>query len=192
MRDERTQSQDEEDTTHTPPPPFNKDTPSHENAPLNQQHCNSEHTEGQDNTRGNKTTQYRIQSEDREHPEEDRDNTNKGHHTHHPAPAIQQDHQVNGRGTPTRDGRDNATAPALPSPCHPPSVIPPTHPRRPHPPPRQGGNGRRIPHHTKEYGQTHTRTHHTPDKNNARHDCSTDEYRTGIGGALATPPDSAG
>ena len=28
------------------------------------------------------------------------------------------------------------------------------------PPPRRGGSRRRTPHHTKEYGQTHTHTHH--------------------------------
>ena len=84
--------------------------------------------------------------------------------TTHTTPAIQQGHRLNDkRGRQHADGgRQHSTGmpatqhPALHSPCHLPSAMPPHHPRWPHPP-RRGGSAQRIPHHT---NNTDTHPHH--------------------------------
>ena len=118
-------------------------------------------------------------------------NPNTGQHTPPHAPPF------NGTTTQTegvhhtQDGEANNTA-TLPSPCHPPSAIPSHHPRWPHPPPRRGGSGRRIPHHT---NSTDTHSPPTPQdlaRSSARHDSSTRQHRNGMSRARVTPLHWAG
>lgn len=63
----------------------------------------------------------------------------------------------------TQDGEASNTA-ALPSPCHPPPQHTPHRPQWPHPPPRRGGSGQRIPHHTNTTDTHPPPTHHAPGK----------------------------
>lgn len=80
-------------------------------------------------------------------------------------------HQHVDGDTDIRRGVSNSAA--LHSRCHPPSAMPPHHPRWPHPPPRRGGSRQRIPHHTNSTDR-HSPTHTTHlARNSVQHDCST-------------------
>ena len=115
--------------------------------------ANTKEGGGVDNTRGSRTTQSA------------RPNPKTGHHsTYHPRHSIGPQGKRQG-GRQHTDGdvdirRGVSNAAALHSPCHPPSAMPPHHPRWPHPPPRQGGGADRgYP--TTQTPQTHTHTPHT-------------------------------
>ena len=118
-------------------------------------------------------------------------------HTHHSRHSTGPPRKRKG-DTNTQTGDANirrgvSNTAALHSPCHPPSTMPPHHSQWPHPPPRRGESGRRIPHHTNTT-DTHPHPHHTthPEKNNARHDSSTRQHCNGMSRARATPPHRAG
>lgn len=115
--------------------------PCHKDTTLNQQCCDSEHTEGWDDTR-------------------ERDNTKTGNTTTHTTPALQQDRHATTRGDTDvrREGQCNSTRLSIAMP--PRHTMPPRHPQCPHPPPRMGEGRRRIPHRTKTTDE-HTPTHTT-------------------------------
>ena len=127
-------------------------------------------------------------------------NPKTGHHsTHRYRHSIRPHGKRQGGGTPTRrrgtptfDG-ESVTLPPLLSPCHPPSATPPALSRWPHPPPRRGGSGQRIPHHTNSADtRTLTRTPQHLAKNSARHDSSTRQRCSGMSRARAAPLHWAG
>lgn len=160
--------------------------PCHKDTALNQQCCDRKHTQWKEgekrrgNARGSKTIQ-----EGREQREgEDSTRTRGQHTTHHPRHSIGPQGERQG-GHHTQDGEVSNTA-TLHSPCHPPSAMPPHHPRRPHPPPRRGGNRQRIPHHTNTTDTHSPPTHRsTWQWNNARHDSSTRQHCNGMSRARA-------
>lgn len=105
---------------------------------------------GQDNVKG------RTQSEDR-----------ASQHTHSRPSIGPQGKRQGDANTQTGDAdirRGVSNTAALHPPCHPPSAMPPHHPRRPHPPPQRGGSRQRIPHHTNSTDTHSPPTHHTPGK----------------------------
>lgn len=128
--------------------------PCHKDTTLNQQCCDSKHKRegGLDNTRGSRTMQGA------------QPNPKTGHHTTTtPRHSIGTQGKRQGGRQCTDGGRQHSTGSQ--SRCRPSLTMPPTiryaphHPRRPHPPPRQGGSAQRIPHHT---NSTDTHTTHTP------------------------------
>ena len=111
---------------------------------------------------------------------------------HTPPPPFNRTTTQTKRGTPATDGRDGITAPALHSPCHPTTTMPPHHPQCPHPPPMPGGADKGTPPHKGVRTDTHPHTPHTRQRDSTRHDSSTSEYRTGTSGARAAPLDQGG
>lgn len=100
----------------------------------------------------------------------------------HATPAIQQGSPSKRKGgTPTIDGRVTVTAPALQSPCHPTTAMPPRHPRWPPLHHCEGGVDRGYP--VTRTAQTHTpHAHHiTRQRHSTRHDRSASEYCAGMG-----------
>ena len=72
---------------------------------------------------------------------QDKGTTQQHHHSRHsigPQSKQQGGRQHTDGDAAIRRGVSNTVA--LPSLCHPPSAMPPHHPRRPHPPPRRGGS----------------------------------------------------
>ena len=95
-----------------------------------------------------------------------RTNPRTGHHNTPPLPPFNKGHLANKTGDANIrwEGRLHTTA--LPSLHHPPFAMPPHRPRCPHPPPRRGGYGQRIPHRT---NNTDTHTTCTTSPGNEHH-----------------------
>ena len=95
-----------------------------------------------------------IRGRGRQH--EDGEQHNIHHHRHSIGPPCKHKGDTN-----TQTAGVGITAPALPSPCHPTTLCHPLHPQCPHPPPRTGEGGRRIPHRTNTTDTHTTHTSHT-------------------------------
>ena len=148
--------------------------PCHKDTALNQQCCDSEH-------------------KDREHREENGDNTRQGgqHNTRTPPPFNRTTTQTKG-GTPhTRRGGQQHSRPSLTMPPHHPPCHPTIHdgPTLHH---DEGGADRGYP--TTRTAHRDTHPHHATHlaRNSARHDSSTCQHCSGMSGARATPPHRAG
>ena len=112
-------------------------------------------------------------------------------HTHHTPPFNKTTIQQQG-GTPILNGRDNATAPALPSLCHPPPQRHPTIHDGPTHHHDEGVAHRGYP--TTRTAQTHTHHPHTTHlaSNSTRHNSSTRQHYNGMNRARAAPLHRAG
>lgn len=151
--------------------------PCHKDTTLNQQCCDSKHRERREEQNGtqfrhrtsppttNTATHKRKGSEDdikgQRHVKGRTQSEHGGQHTP-TAPAIQWDHHANRKGdTNTRqEGHQHSTRPSFIMPPH--LVMPPRHPRWPHPPRCEGEGGQRIPHHTNSTDTRTPPTRHTP------------------------------
>ena len=154
--------------------------PCHKDTTLNQQHCNSKHKSGrageQDKTpphfpthnKHDTTRQKRNGNDTRGTGNVEgsramqgaRPSPNTGAAQHTPPPPFNGTTMQMEGGHHTQDGDANSIA-ALHPPCHPPSATPPALPRWPHPPPRRGGSGQRIPHHTNSTDTHSPAPHHS-------------------------------
>ena len=174
----------------------------HKDTTLNQQCCDREHTtvegkKGGEERRGEATQegarQYKRGQEQCEG--EDPIRTRGSTHTT-PRHSIGPQGKRQG-GTPTRRrGHQHSTGSQQH--CRPSLTMPPTtttaphHPRRPHPPPREGEADRGYP--TTRTAQTRRRlpAHHTPGNEQRTHDSSTRQHCNGMSRARAAPPHRAG
>lgn len=96
-------------------------------------------------------------------------NPNTGHRTTPPIRHSTRGTERTTRGTPTPNKGGTNTRTGGSTPQYPPFNAMPPHHCNATPHHDEGGGARRIPHHTKEYGQTYATAHHTPG-NEQQHD----------------------